>query len=329
MAGFIKIHRELLEDKIWSAMTEAQRGAWIGFLLQVNWTDNEWACPKCKRIIHIPPGGTVKTYRNLAKDCETSVKIMKTMLANMLRLKFISRSSFYRCHALYVVNNWDEYQSVDPTRTQHGTQDGPNTGPIYKNIRKKEYKNINSESQNSNLISEQKEEQNIKSPESHCLCNAPEPPLPLPPPITTTTTGRQLAVQEIVIPTEAWQLAKRHRELVLASDPQNTCGTKRWSQKKWAKQYAEFFESFPPENAINWNFLEELLDYAMSKSAADKKWRKYCDTPSGYFKCIDSIRKDKSESKSKKSGTGLNWFVNGEYLSGEELNKKIEETNDE
>jgi DNA-binding transcriptional regulator YhcF (GntR family) len=122
--SWIKLHRSLLDDGLWQTLSDGQKVALVGLLLQVNWQETEFGCRNCHEVIKLPPGSTAKSYRALAKGAGTTPGIMHRAIQRLVDYGFISNESRTRCHTLYVVKNWEKYQADerDPDQSQNQSQ---------------------------------------------------------------------------------------------------------------------------------------------------------------------------------------------------------------
>lgn len=82
------------------------------------------------------------------------------------------------------------------------------------------------------------------------------------------------------MPPEAWALARLHRELLLALDPEHTCGGKRWSARRWASHY-DAFQATGCGKPLDWSALEAVLTWALGDKG-DGYWHDKLNTPGGF-----------------------------------------------
>lgn len=143
--GWIKLHRSLIKDKIWTWLTDKQLRATIGLLLEVNWEPGEWMCRQCNTVLTINPGSTVKSVRNLAQSCKVSRSTMQVTLKKLCESGFMFCENPGQCHKLYTIKNWDKFQSNEESQDTDGT----GTGQV-RDIYKKKKKNKNNKNTNTN-----------------------------------------------------------------------------------------------------------------------------------------------------------------------------------
>ncbi len=123
---FILLWRSLLRDGWFMSLTDSQKWAWIGLLLQVNFAPSEYCCYRCDKEFKLPAGATAKTYRNLAKEAQVGEQVLRTVLRKAVNKGNVTILDRARCHVLYAVENWDKYQgpNAKPTQSQRKANAG-------------------------------------------------------------------------------------------------------------------------------------------------------------------------------------------------------------
>lgn len=132
MSGWVKLHRELLNKAVWQNLTGDQRSVLITLLLIVNYEAKNWLwkgeCYSCS------PGQIVTSLPHLAQQAKTSIQTVRSALANMQKLGFLTDEST-ATGRLITLTNWELYQSGEdtptdyPTDKQQGTQQTANRLP--------------------------------------------------------------------------------------------------------------------------------------------------------------------------------------------------------
>jgi hypothetical protein len=145
MARWIRLYESLLDDGLWQLLPGEQAKALIGLLLQVNWQPSEFGCRQCHKIMQLPPGATARSYRTLAERARVSEGCMKRLIANLTKKGFLKNASRPRCHTVYVVKNWEKYQTAEEAPdpgvapgerpSLERPRRGPRRGPMNKNTR--------------------------------------------------------------------------------------------------------------------------------------------------------------------------------------------------
>jgi hypothetical protein len=120
--GYVRVHRKLTADPIWTRTAPAVLKVMIGFLLKANYQPTTWY--DGKEEIRIPRGSFITTMPMMAKFCNVSLKQARAAFAHLERSKF---STFSRaCGKAYgraggraggltlvTICNYDIYQSPE------------------------------------------------------------------------------------------------------------------------------------------------------------------------------------------------------------------------
>lgn len=147
MAGWFKLHRDLLDKPIWVESSPEQRSILITLLMMVNYESNRWEWQgeqyECK------PGQVITSLQKIAEKSGRGVSIqnVRTALKRFEKLNFLTNESTNKNRLITVVN-WRIYQGgEDETNKQVNTQLTSNQQAAnkqlttIKNIRSKEGKN--------------------------------------------------------------------------------------------------------------------------------------------------------------------------------------------
>jgi hypothetical protein len=137
--GYIRLHRRLLQNPIWTQLAPAVLKVAIYFLLRANYRPAQWYDGSSS--VDIPAGSFITSYAHAAKDCAISVQQVRDAFGHLFRTQF---ATYRRTHrwTLVTVVNWSGYQAspddaehtgehrIDPAKNRQGTTD--------KNVRSKE-----------------------------------------------------------------------------------------------------------------------------------------------------------------------------------------------
>ena len=108
--GWIKLHRCLLDKAIWKCFTAEQRCVMITILLLANHEPNQWIW-KGKKF-ELKEGQFITSLESLAVKAEVSVRNVRTALAKLVEVEFIT-DEVTSTGRLITVVNWDVYQIAD------------------------------------------------------------------------------------------------------------------------------------------------------------------------------------------------------------------------
>jgi hypothetical protein len=128
MAGWIKLHRELLEKAIWTTSTVEQRLVLITLLTMANHKESEWEWngKKFKAL----PGQMVTSAASIAKKCGDGVtrQNIRSALVRFKKYEFLTMEST-KTGMLITIVNWDVYQGNDDEPNQEPNQRPTKTQP--------------------------------------------------------------------------------------------------------------------------------------------------------------------------------------------------------
>lgn len=108
MDGYIKLHRQLLENPIWTQLSATALKVWIGCLLRANWKPSKWYDGSAQ--VEFPAGASIFSQDSLSKLCRVSRQELRTALAHLVNLGFVTMRSTNQ-YSLLVIENWTTYQS--------------------------------------------------------------------------------------------------------------------------------------------------------------------------------------------------------------------------
>jgi DNA replication protein DnaD len=121
-AGWIKLHRCLMDKPIWACSTIEQRVILITILLLANHADKQWEW-KGKKFI-CKPGQFITSSTNLAKTAGVSRQNIRTSLKRFQDYDFLTYEST-KTGTLVTIVNWDLYQSKTNELTNELTSSQP------------------------------------------------------------------------------------------------------------------------------------------------------------------------------------------------------------
>jgi len=252
MAGWIKLHKELLDDAVWQMLTPKQTRAFIGFLLQVNYESGEFGCRRCGKAIAQPVGSTSKSYKTLAHRADVTPKVMLDTLRKLAKKGFIINRSGPGCHTLYVVKNWSKYQKQEsievPGRGPHRVPVRDRAGGHEEEVKKLKNKETTTEG----LFSD-----------------------PNYPPEALSLADRHRALCQEYLGRGVVKMPPK-------------CGDKAWpaERKRWSKQYRRL--SIDADDPISWHEQRQALEAAFASEhtwtvdRGEMSWRTVLGGPRAY-----------------------------------------------
>ncbi|WP_437131247.1 hypothetical protein [Peptostreptococcus russellii] len=138
MAGWIKLHRKILQSDFYRNLTGRQRDVIITLLLMADHEPREW---KYKgKTYRTEPGQVFTSFEKIRKKCgkDCTRETVRATILNAENNHFITRDS-HRTHTLITIENWGIYQLENINQTQSAlTTDTVQTRVTTTN-KKKEY----------------------------------------------------------------------------------------------------------------------------------------------------------------------------------------------
>lgn len=122
--GWVKLHREMMDNAVWTATTAEQKVIFLTLVLMVNHAANSWEWEGDK--YHVEPGQTitsVKSICDLAGKGITPQKV-KTALKKFEKYGILTNKSTKRGRLISLVN-WAKYQRDDRLLTDKITIEQP------------------------------------------------------------------------------------------------------------------------------------------------------------------------------------------------------------
>jgi hypothetical protein len=123
--GYIKLHRQLLDNKMWQDRPFAIGQAWVDLLMKASWTGHEvW---KNSTALSLERGQLATTVRSLAREWGWSREKTGNYLKSLQTSAMITTEN--RPHLLIItISNYDTYQSGDEKEGQKKANNRPKTG---------------------------------------------------------------------------------------------------------------------------------------------------------------------------------------------------------
>lgn len=112
--GWIKLYRQLLEDRVWLQSTNEQKAILITLLLMANHEAHEWEWQG--ELFRVMPGQFVTSLASIERACGYSVSAqnVRTALAKFEKIGFITNQST-KTGRLITIVKWEVYKSYsDP-----------------------------------------------------------------------------------------------------------------------------------------------------------------------------------------------------------------------
>ena len=107
MAGWIKLHRILIDKAIWQCSTPEQKSILITLLLLTNHEEKEWLWQGQK--FKAQPGQFVTSIESIAKKAGVSNQNVRSALVKFEKLEFLTNQST-KTGRLITIVNWGVYQ---------------------------------------------------------------------------------------------------------------------------------------------------------------------------------------------------------------------------
>lgn len=159
MAGWIKVHRKILNSEFYRGLTGRQRDVIITLLLMVNHEPREWIYKGVK--YKTEPGQCITSLQKIADRCgkDCTREVVRATIKHAENAHFLKQKT-HTTHTVISIENWYKYQDTNTENTQvtHNTNtENACVSTTNKNIRNKEYKKYSLDSDEfrlSNLLYE-------------------------------------------------------------------------------------------------------------------------------------------------------------------------------
>ena len=123
MDGWIKLHRKILQSKVWYGADADGKVILLTLLLRACHTATTWTLPGDKVAV-LKPGELFISYRNFAVSCGVTVKKLRNEIERLKALDFLTVTC-KKEGTIARINNWQVYQCEGtPKGTPLGTQKG-------------------------------------------------------------------------------------------------------------------------------------------------------------------------------------------------------------
>lgn len=148
MAGWIKVHRKILNSEFYRGLTGRQRDVIITLLLMVNHEPREWIYKGMK--YKTEPGQCVTSLQKIADRCgkDCTREVVRATIKHAESAHFLTHTT-HTTHTVISIENWEKYQDVNTENTQSARNTDTKSTCVLntnKNIRNKEYKKYSPDS---------------------------------------------------------------------------------------------------------------------------------------------------------------------------------------
>lgn len=256
--------QDWLTDQAVRLMTAAERGGYFD-LLNHCWESADGCIPTDEREMRILAGMTVKEWRRgrsriLDRFTTDGCKSGKCTQSKLYQLWLEDQAFRAKCSESGKIGNQKRW----------GTRQEPESG-LHREV-------IASSSSSSSSSIEEPRACDPTTTENRVRTTKP------------STRTKQQSCDALTIPTEAWELAQLHRDLLLEHDPNSSVGGAAWSKKRWATDYAG-----APE-LVNGDFstIKSVLEWVFRVSEAWRNggsWRDQVLKPRDLIRHWDKLRK--------------------------------------
>jgi len=118
--GWVKLHRNLLDNAIWTTSSSEQKVILITILCLANHEEKQWQWKGQKFVCK--PGQFITSSTNLANKSGCSRQNVRTALSKFKKYDFLTYEST-KTGILVTIVNWDKYQCYQETVNQDANQD--------------------------------------------------------------------------------------------------------------------------------------------------------------------------------------------------------------
>ena len=108
MSGWVKLHRKILDDPVWTSATTEQKVVLITVLLLADHEARQWYWKG--RKFETQPGQFITSLNTLLKKSGVSIKSIRTAIARFEKLNFLANEPA-KTGRLISIKNWARYQS--------------------------------------------------------------------------------------------------------------------------------------------------------------------------------------------------------------------------
>jgi hypothetical protein len=118
--GYVRLHRKLVQNPIWTQLAPAVLKVAVYFLLRANYKPTQWY--DGRESIDIAPGSFITSYAKAATACNISVQQTRDAFSHLSRTHFATYRRTERW-TLVTVLNWADYQAPQMDENTQETAD--------------------------------------------------------------------------------------------------------------------------------------------------------------------------------------------------------------
>jgi hypothetical protein len=122
MNGFIKLHRQLLDDPLWSQVPTPWFRVALAMLMTANWKPRKWF--DGRQEITLPPGSLVTSRPSMCKLARVTPQQYRDALGYLSRTEFCNQQTTNR-YTVVTITSWATYQGVESEENQQTTRKEP------------------------------------------------------------------------------------------------------------------------------------------------------------------------------------------------------------
>lgn len=142
MAGWVKIHRDMTANFLWSGEPFSKGQAWIDLILHANFTDNKIQIKG--QVVHVKRGQQARSIKTLVKDWKWSKgKVLRFL--EMLKSELMIDVKSGHLTSIITICNYESFQGDGTSYgTPNSTPDGTSVVPLTVHSKEcKKEKNVN------------------------------------------------------------------------------------------------------------------------------------------------------------------------------------------
>jgi len=127
MNGYIKLHRRLLEDPMWTQVPTAWGRVALAMLMTANWKPRKWF--DGRREVVLPPGSLVTSRPSMCKLARVTPKEYRGAIQYLANTGFLGQETASR-YTIVTITNWETYQGNGDPEGQETASKGPSEGQV-------------------------------------------------------------------------------------------------------------------------------------------------------------------------------------------------------
>ena len=138
MAGWIKVHRKILQSDFYRNLTGRQRDVIITLLLMADHVPREWQYKG--QTYRTEPGQVFTSFEKIREKCgkDCTRETVRATILNAENNHFLTRVS-HKTHTVITIENWELYQSDYTEQTQNKRRTDTEQTRVTTTNKKKEY----------------------------------------------------------------------------------------------------------------------------------------------------------------------------------------------